>query len=1150
VYEETRALADDIASIGVAYSRGTAYAQAWTTSLPCIPDDSMEVGVGVHGEPGWMRVPATATAKDIVELMVEQLMPFIPEKEPSFSEKEAEAESICVLLNNLGTVPRLEMSILAKQVLESQIGHLVEVFAGPATYFTALNTNGFSLSVVRLQGRRKEWLMSSTECPGWVAPVVPARSIRKGTTSVDPQDLYERPQPSEHDYVKRFLVQICQSLIEAQDELGTLSAKTGTGKLGLGLSRFAQTVLDHLQELPLACPKLLFTDLSHMCSVEAGVLFAFAKLIFTTAAAELSPNGGWDLSAVVAALAKGAQEAQSVSEVGLNRRTFLDALIPALAVPVEEDRNHEKWMAQTAAAARHGARATAHMLHASDWAAYTPLCLRAGVPDGGAVAVATVFTALDTPVEGSFRRLPQSPEHFGDNIELAENQAHKELAQYYKLSKDIIGEGSFRRIRLSTCLQGPREGLEVAVSERKDEEMEELGVKGFRSSLVMEKRRMLNWLFRPKPHIVEVFEVVLTPKTYYYVMENLKGQSLEDQITDTESKLSYVQIYNILRQILTAVRELHKCRLIHRDIKPDNFCYERPRFEGELKLLDVCGMICHLSESYENEFGQGAVCGSLAYMSPEALQGRGRQAADIWAVGVTMYFMLAGSMPFAVNSIEEAKSAQSIPLDMTTDIWEDKPEGAKDMCRKLLDINARSRLTAEEALNHEWMGADLVHSMSWRTDSGDLGVASGPVHSLSVSQPFVRLSSKNAKNWSRKASFSDMQMLKERGQEKDCVVVKTLYLIRHGEAMHNIEEKAAKRRAEQNAKEAGLVPGTKEFAAALEEERIAVLRTEALADASLSTKGKIDALRARRELDSLHNRGFPMPTMVLTSPLQRALQTAAQIFPHHASVHVREELSERHTGLPCDARSRPSQMSSRASFQQMDFKRIPEASDFDAGPIETKEMCRQRAERFLLDLPKQQVTDQGGLARRGESAIAIVGHKGFLREMERGPLGHPDSSEFGNCEVRLYEVTWKRDGSLEKPAKPLYTTASLCTLQIKNFPSSWLHPNNISNEEASGETEKVGAGKAFLMQKIYDFLVEFGDVRTINQEEDPASPGGVIVTAVFSEQSAATAAAKKLHGLDGRSEEQRRKQPVAHEADRLWARVLYDVELETRNLHL
>lgn len=287
-----------------------------------------------------------------------------------------------------------------------------------------------------------------------------------------------------------------------------------------------------------------------------------------------------------------------------------------------------------------------------------------------------------------------------------------------------------------------------------------------------------------------------------------------------------------------------------------------------------------------------------------------------------------------------------------------------------------------------------------------------------------------------------------------------LYAVRHGEATHNVREKEAKAEAEERCMlEAEGSPSNKVLDAAKEAARVAALQDPELHDAPLSDAGKTGALEARRALDAtIASSGLLVPTLVLVSPLQRALQTAALIFPDHPDVRVREELRERRTGLPCDERSSASRMKTRRSFGRMRFSLVPQRSasrifsrrssssssspgmsspptlvfgsassdgeaaacapsargwresgsggeSGDSVKTEQKADVRERSQK-MLDVLLSSYSPQ-------HDAIAIVTHKGWLREFERGPLRRPQAEEFGNLECRVFriEVGTAADGS-------------------------------------------------------------------------------------------------------------------------------------------
>mmetsp|Transcript_41684 Transcript_41684/g.107916 ORF Transcript_41684/g.107916 Transcript_41684/m.107916 type:complete len:1336 (+) Transcript_41684:116-4123(+) len=1140
VYRETQACADSVSTIGVAFNRGTAFIEAWTSDPPPpIPEDSMEIGIGVHGEPGWMRVPAIATAKDIVDLMITRLQPCVAHEGP-----------LAVMLNNLGSVPRMEMLILAKEVMASPIAGRIKLMLGPAAFFTALNTNGISISICALDDQRAERLLAPTDCGGWQRPTRPQHEIVKVPHVVLPSCELVSPRASAHPEVARLFSEVCEALREAKDELGAMSAKTGTGKLGLSVARFANMIHAKMSELPLASPRKLFSVLAHTCEDEPGVLFALAKLILHTASQELGDE--WNFVDVVNALRTGTKTAQATCDMQLNRRTLLDALLPALEVSCQPSTEEEMrdtefswWRRRAASAARRGARATSQMIHASNWAAYAPMTHRAGSPDGGAVVVALIFTALETPQEGVFRRLPEEAVVFGDQDEMrAEELAKKEIGQFYKIDDELMGKGSFRRVRCGTCLQGDHKGEQIAIVETHESEIEELGLKRFRNAMVMEKKRLMNWLFREKSHVVQVFEIILTPKSYYYVTEFLGGKPLSAILNHSE-RLSNARKYDVIHQMALGIHQVHSSRFIHRDIKAENFRYAE---DGTLKLIDVCGMLCTVSETNDRQVDEAPVIGTLAYMSPEALVGMGRQAADMWAVGVIVHQLLVKSFPFEVTTIEEARKVTvEKELDFTDVPWLEVPKPFIKLLEGLLDRNCRNRFTVEQVLEHlSNVDEDVIpheasefsfspDSRGHQSNNGDPGINGtaspkmGPVYDNNSKKELDYYRSNSASwrstiNWSRSSNVLCV--------ERAARVTKIVYLVRHGEALHNIQERIAGKDGAKEAAKMGIDRGTAEFQGVVEAYRTAVLQNPEFFDAPLSNAGKVDSYRAKCEIAGLKERGLPTPTTVLTSPLQRTLQTTALIFPFHPSVHAREDLRERQTGLPCDSRHTASKMSQRGDFGTIDFQQVERADEggyipeygVGTGAVEDKSMLRKRCHRFLKDLRNLQVSDEGKM--QDHSAICLVTHKGFLRELERGALGQPHAVEFGNCELRAYEVQWHPDGEVDTAnCRCLYSNASLCTLQLQNFPASWLLPENILN----------------LPWKCEEILAEFGEMR-----EPPvartAEGGHHVVTVVYIEQAHAAAAARKLDGVDTRTPQERLHQPSDHKGDRLSVRLLYDIE--------
>jgi broad specificity phosphatase PhoE len=267
----------------------------------------------------------------------------------------------------------------------------------------------------------------------------------------------------------------------------------------------------------------------------------------------------------------------------------------------------------------------------------------------------------------------------------------------------------------------------------------------------------------------------------------------------------------------------------------------------------------------------------------------------------------------------------------------------------------------------------------------------------------------------------------EEPQEGTCKIF-TLYLIRHGEAAHNVLEKAAKKDALEKAIADGFDKDSDEAKHRMEEARKGVLNDITLFDAPLSDLGCEEATQACSKLaDLLQSLNLKPPAEILVSPLQRALQTADLIFPESASIRVREELRERCTGLPPDSRASSATLSRQATFQRFSMFRLrmqsiakmdlpmfnhlfrDEEDEVELDSI--SDFCSTEEDKVMLRTRTKTLFKL--LAESDERSIAIVTHKGFLRELERGPFAQVDATEFKNCEVRVYKVKITKDKDLE-----------------------------------------------------------------------------------------------------------------------------------------
>ena len=189
------------------------------------------------------------------------------------------------------------------------------------------------------------------------------------------------------------------------------------------------------------------------------------------------------------------------------------------------------------------------------------------------------------------------------------------------------------------------------------------------------------------PNIVSVYDVGVDGNLYYIVMELIKGKTLKEIITEEKGPLPWKWSVNIASQIASALETAHRNHIIHRDIKPHNIIITE---DGVAKVTDF-GIAKAVSNSTITAFG--TTIGSVHYFSPEhARGGFTDEKSDLYSLGVVMYEMLTGKVPFDADTAvsialkhmqEEAKP----PIELNPNI----PSAVNDIIMKALrkDTNLR-----------------------------------------------------------------------------------------------------------------------------------------------------------------------------------------------------------------------------------------------------------------------------------------------------------------------------------------------------------------------------------------------------------------------------------------------------------------------------
>lgn len=351
-------------------------------------EDEIELGLGIHGEKGVERCPIRS-ADEIVETILGAILA---------DRKLGRNARVALLVNGLGATPPMELSIVARRALACLREHGIVVDrAWCGNFLTALDMPGCSLSVLALDDERLALLDAPAQAPAWV-PGQPVRAERKvvskasgsetGAGEAAPGPLSDRLRKAAHA--------VAAALEAAEARLTELDGQAGDGDLGASMRRGAEAIRA-LPDSAWATPESAFAAVGNAfrraIAGSSGPFYATALL---RASRQVAGRPVPDAAAWDAAFAAAVEAVMEIGGARPGDRTMVDALVPAHQAWVEARRNGstvaDAWQACVTAAER-GAEATSSMSPRLGRAAY--LGQRAvGVPDGGAVAVATWLRAL------------------------------------------------------------------------------------------------------------------------------------------------------------------------------------------------------------------------------------------------------------------------------------------------------------------------------------------------------------------------------------------------------------------------------------------------------------------------------------------------------------------------------------------------------------------------------------------------------------------------------------------------------------------------------------------------------------------------------------------------------------------------------------
>uniref|UniRef100_A0A8C7UN47 Ribosomal protein S6 kinase n=1 Tax=Oncorhynchus mykiss TaxID=8022 RepID=A0A8C7UN47_ONCMY len=235
------------------------------------------------------------------------------------------------------------------------------------------------------------------------------------------------------------------------------------------------------------------------------------------------------------------------------------------------------------------------------------------------------------------------------------------------------------------------------------------------------------------PNIVKLHEVYTDQFHTYLVMELLRGGELLERIKK-KKLFGESEASQLLRSLVSAVGFMHEAGVVHRDLKPENVLFADEGEDSVLKVIDFgFARVCPAGSAPLQ-----TPCFTLQYAAPELFHSTGYdQACDLWSLGVILYTMLSGQVPFQSKQQQRAGMTSSYAADIMHKIkegdfsfageaWKGVSGEAKELVKGLLTVDPERRLKLSALRENSWLQGGAILS-STPLCTPDVLESSGPI---------------------------------------------------------------------------------------------------------------------------------------------------------------------------------------------------------------------------------------------------------------------------------------------------------------------------------------------------------------------------------------------------------------------------------------
>ena len=280
---------------------------------------------------------------------------------------------------------------------------------------------------------------------------------------------------------------------------------------------------------------------------------------------------------------------------------------------------------------------------------------------------------------------------------LKESFGYLNFFDYYEMLDDL-GEGIFGSVKLGVEKK-TKERVAIKIIKKKKAKPSDM-------ELVRTEIDIMKLCHHPNVvHLLDHFE---NADYIFIVMEYIRGGRLTDYMKEKKFHFSEKRAAEIIYEIALGVKYLHKYGIIHRDLKPDNIMLTESNDKGHIKIMDF-GLSKILGKKEKTSDGFG----TLTFVSPEVLIRKPyNKEIDIWSIGVILYLILSGDLPFDDEEDDEEKIAKSIvfnEVEFPSKKFGNKSKEVIELIKRCLTKEPKDRIKIDEIIKSDWIQSNIIH---------------------------------------------------------------------------------------------------------------------------------------------------------------------------------------------------------------------------------------------------------------------------------------------------------------------------------------------------------------------------------------------------------------------------------------------------------